>query len=193
MDTVETLLRSYGLLGLFFACAVEGDVSLLVAGLLVHLGLFGGAETFLIAVAGLITPDLLMYWLGRRTSRNNWASQKAPNVLNRAGRMLDRFGALSLPVVRLFYGIRNATCFLCGHRKWRFLRFLAGDLLSAGIWAALLIGVGFLFASSIDSAFGHVRRVEQWLFVGAITALIVYFTWRDVRRALLNRRALWYM
>ena len=193
MDAVEQLLRHYGLLGLFFACVLEGDISLLVAGLLVHLGLFGAPETFLIAVAGLITPDILMFWLGRRMAQPSWIGERAENLLARAGRMIDRFGPLSLAVVRLFYGVRNATCYLCGNRKWRFLRFLAGDLLSASLWAGLLIGIGYVFATSIDAAFGHVKRVEQLLFLGAITALIVYFTWHRVCPVLLSRRSHWYM
>jgi membrane protein DedA with SNARE-associated domain len=193
MDALEQLLRHYGLLGLFLACALEGDVSLLVAGLLVHLGLFGAPETFLVAVAGLITPDILMFWLGRSTSHPHWIGERASNVLHRAGRVLDRFGPLALAVVRVFYGVRNATCYLCGNRKWRFVRFLAGDLLSASLWAGLLIGIGYLFAGSIDAAFGHVKHVEQLLFVGAITALIVYFSWRRVCPVLVNRRTQWYM
>jgi membrane protein DedA with SNARE-associated domain len=93
----------------------------------------------------------------------------------------------------VFYGIRNATCFLCGHRRWRFLRFLAGDLLSASLWAGLLIGIGFVFATSIDQVFGHVQRAEQYLFVLVITAVIVYFTSDRIRPSLLARRTLWYM
>ncbi len=193
MDFLESLLRNYGLIGLFVACALEGDISLLVAGLLVHLGFFSGWETFLVSVAGLITPDILLFWLGRRTSPTSWVGEKAEHLLSRAGKMLDRFGPLSLPIVRLFYGIRNATCFLCGHRRWRFLRFLGGDLLSASIWAGLLIGIGFVFATSIDQAFGHVQRAEQYLVVCAITAVIVYFTWHRIRPLLLARRTLWYM
>ena len=193
MDYVQHLLQTYGLIGVFVACILEGDISLLVAGLLVHLGYFRGVETFLVSVAGLITPDILLFWLGRRSSRSSWAGEKVETVMTRAGRMLDRFGPLSLPVVRLFYGIRNATCFLCGHRKWRFLRFMAGDLLSASLWAGLLIGIGFVFAKSIDAAFGHFQRVEQWLAVFAVTAVIVFFTWQHVRPVLVSRRTLWYM
>ncbi len=193
MDSLEAVLRNYGLLGLFFACALEGDVSLLLAGLLVHLGLFAGLETFLVSVAGLVTPDLLLYWVGRRTTRVTWAGEKAEQLLIRAGRLLDRFGPLSLPVVRVFYGVRNATCFLCGHRRWRFARFLAGDLLSASLWAGLLLGLGFVFASSIDRLFGHVQRAEQYMFVLALTAVVVYFTWHRVRPFLVARRSLWYV
>jgi membrane protein DedA with SNARE-associated domain len=59
VDSLATPLRNYGVL--FFACVLEGDISLLVAGLLVHLGLFGGLQTFLVAVVGLITPDILLF------------------------------------------------------------------------------------------------------------------------------------
>ena len=40
MGELEGFLRTYGLWALFFFAAIEGDLTLLLAGMLVHLGIW---------------------------------------------------------------------------------------------------------------------------------------------------------
>jgi membrane protein DedA with SNARE-associated domain len=175
VSTLENLLGTYGFLGLFVACAFEGDFSLILAGLLIHLGLFGATETCVVSLAGLITADLTFFWLGRTSSRVELTGGKSAGLLEKAGRLLDRLGPKALPVVRAFYGIRNLTFFLCGRRKWTLVQFLSGDVPGALLWTALLIGLGYIFATSADALFGHVKHIEEVLFVSGTAILIVLF------------------
>src|SRR5579884_1436719 len=178
MGLIETYVREYGLFALFFASAVEGDLTLLFAGLLVHLGVLDGVPAVLVGASGLLSADLFFFWLGHRT--HHWRSKHADELVSRASGVLDRYGALSLLLVRLFYGLRNATMFLVGRRRWRLSRFVVQDLLGVIGWSVLLIAVGYLFSSSLVRIFGHVQRLQRWFLISAVAFVVILFTWRRV-------------
>jgi membrane protein DedA with SNARE-associated domain len=52
MGELEGFLRVYGLWALFFFAAFEGDLTLLLAGMLVHLGIWPPGKTLAIAATG---------------------------------------------------------------------------------------------------------------------------------------------
>ncbi len=177
---VQSFFAQYGLIGLFFGAAIEGDICLILAGLLIHIGIFDFGPTSVTAIAGLLTADLLFFWLGRRSRGARWIGLHADKLLNRACGILEHYGLLALVMVRLCYGLRNATFFLCGRQRWSYSRFLAIDLVGSSIWTAVTLGLGYGFSSSIELVLGDVRIIEQWLFVCVAALVVVTVMWRQV-------------
>src|SRR5215475_9139498 len=60
------LLQRYGLWAVFFGTMIEGDLTLLLAGVLARAGLFTFEEALLVGTAGGFVGDSLSYLIGAR-------------------------------------------------------------------------------------------------------------------------------
>src|SRR5262249_62214560 len=60
------LLQRYGLWAVFFGTMLEGDLTLLLAGVLARGGLFGFDQGLIVATAGGFVGDSLSYFIGGR-------------------------------------------------------------------------------------------------------------------------------
>ena len=168
MDALEGFLRHYGLWALFFAAAIEGDLSLLLAGMLVRIGVWPMAEAWSIATCGAIFGDSLYFWLGHGTARTWLTTAHGQRVLPHIEQAAKKYGIRSLFFARYIYGARMVTMFFWGMRRFPYGKFLALDVINCTIWATLFGGLGYLFSSSIESLLGRLRFVSHWLLAGGI-------------------------
>src|SRR5262249_37734102 len=65
MDEIQALIRQYGLWVVFFGTMIEGDLTLLLAGVAARSGLFTLQDALLVGTSGGIAGDLLGYLVGR--------------------------------------------------------------------------------------------------------------------------------
>ena len=65
------LLREYGLWAVFFGTMIEGDLTLLFAGVLARYGAFSFGEAFMVGTAGGLVGDSLSYLIGARFRNRN--------------------------------------------------------------------------------------------------------------------------
>ena len=65
MDELQGLFREYGLWVVFFGTMIEGDLTLLLAGVLARSGLFSFQDALLVGTSGGVAGDLIGYLLGR--------------------------------------------------------------------------------------------------------------------------------
>jgi hypothetical protein len=56
-----------------------------------------------------------------------------------------------------------------------FLRFLALDALSCGIWVLLLAGAGYFFSGAITSMIGDFKQIGVALFFIVLTGVIIFY------------------
>ena len=78
MSELETFLRIYRLWALFFAAAIEGDLTLLLTGMLVHLGIWPAAKALAVGAGGGLAGDIFYFWLGHGTARRWWREAQSP-------------------------------------------------------------------------------------------------------------------
>ena len=168
MSELESFLRVYGLWALFFFAAFEGDLTLLLTGVLVHLGIWRPAEALAVATAGAVTGDSFYFWLGHGTARRWLTTAHGQRVLPRIERAAQRYGVWSLFFARYVYGARIATMFFWGMRRIPYRKFFALDALNCLIWASVFGGVGYLFSHSLERLLGELRRVESLLLAGLV-------------------------
>jgi membrane protein DedA with SNARE-associated domain len=171
MSELELFLRQYGLAALFFAAAIEGDIALLLAGMLVHLGVWPAMLTFGVGAVGGLSGDAFYFWLGHGTARRWLTTAHGQRVLPRIERVAGRYGIRSLLFGRYIYGARVATMFYWGMRKLPWRRFLFLDGLNCCLWALSFGGIGYLFSSSLEAWLGRLRLIEHWLLLGGIVFL----------------------
>jgi membrane protein DedA with SNARE-associated domain len=171
---MQDLLREYGLWAVFFGAMIEGDLTLLFAGVMAHYGLFGFGDALLVGTAGGVTGDLIGYLIGRMFRSRARTLRFFMRAKPRIERLLRRFGGFTLFMVKYTYGLRTATSVFCGLAHFGLFRFAPLTLLSCIVWVLLLAGGGYFFTNSIERLIGDIKNVEKGLLVVAGLVVVAF-------------------
>ena len=190
---LDAVLDTHGLVAYLavFACLVAGafglpipeDISLITAGVLVHLQ---KAETWImlaVCYVGILLGDLIIFRIGWMTGpalfRQRWVrrymnSKKLHSI--RVG--LEKKTFFTILLARHLFYLRTATFLVCGSVRMSFTRFLIADAVAALITAPLMVGLGFTFAQNYDLLLHYLHQVKVALVIGGIitfgTLLVVF-------------------
>jgi len=173
--------------GVFVLVMVEGDLTLLLAGVLAHTGFFddgllpgyGFAKVILWGTLAGFASDNLAYGAGRVFSGTVRDFRFYRHAQPRLERLTNRFGTLSIFISKYVYGLRWASCTFYGIARMRYLRFVPLSLGSCFLWVLLLSGVGYFFSSAVMGLIGdfrHVGKILLGILIGGV--VIVYLVKR---------------
>ena len=185
---MEDFLARYGLLAVFAAAAVEGDASVVLAGVLAHLGFFSLPRAVEAASLGGVVGDTAWYALGRLNAvavRQSRLYERAAPLIER---LVARLGEREIVVSRFVYGTRIASMFFWGVRGLAYARFVAFDLVGCVLSASALAGLGFVLSTSAVALVGRVKRAELWLLAVLLASLPVLAAIRHVMRRVARER-----
>jgi membrane protein DedA with SNARE-associated domain len=168
---------------------IEGDLTLLFAGVLAHYGLFSFSEALITSTLGGFIGDSISYLIGysgkERIKNSNFYRRAQPQL----ERLCARFGIYSIFLVKYVYGLRTASAIFFGFAHMRFLRrFGPLTLLSCAAWALILIGLGFSFSGAIEVIIGRVRRAGIVVLVGLAIACAIALALYLIERYVIARR-----
>jgi membrane protein DedA with SNARE-associated domain len=178
------LLKTYGLWAVFFGTMIEGDLTLLFAGVLARAGLFTFEEAFAVGLAGGFVGDSLSYLVGVRFRGRAKSLGFFVRARPRIEKLMRRFGVLSVFIVKYVYGLRTASPIFWGLAQFGYIRFALLTLASCGAWVGVLVGLGFTFATGIEKLIGDLYRVQIILLVAVIIIATVYVITRFERRVI---------
>lgn len=178
MQEIEAIIRDYGIYAVFALCTVEGDITLLLSGVMAHSGFFGDYSFWKVLLAGItggVIGDTFGYFVGRvfRETVKNFRFYRAAQP--RIERLIDKFGGLSLVISKYIYGIRVAMVVFNGVGNMPFWRFLMMDFISCTIWATLLAGVGYFFSGAISSIIGDFKQIGIALFFIVAVGIVGFY------------------
>jgi membrane protein DedA with SNARE-associated domain len=122
-----------------------------------------------------MTGDCIAYGVGRVAHENAKHYRFYQMAQPRVEKLIDKFGGFAIVISKYIYGIRAAMCVFYGIGKMPFLRFLALDALSCGIWVALLSGAGYFFSGAITSMIGDFKQIGVALFFIVLTGIIIFY------------------
>jgi membrane-associated protein len=172
------LIGQYGLYAVFFLAMIEGDITLLLAGVLAHSGFFGEysfAKVLLAGTMGGATSDALAYAGGRgfgKTVRNfRFYRMARPRI----ERLTYKFGPLSIFLSKYIYGLRTASCVFHGVGRMRFLRFLSIALASCFAWVFILSGSGYFFSGAITRLIGDFHQLGIFLLIIVVIGITGFY------------------
>ena len=174
--SLATLIAAHGYWILALGCLLEGETVLVLAAYAAHRGYLNPAAVVTIAAACAFASDQFSFWLGRRHGTallERWPALATQSAKIRL--LIERHASLAAVSVRFTYGMRIVGPVLIGASSMPPLRFAVLNALSAIAWALLVGAAGWLFGEVAQTIFGHLARVEGWLFVALIIALV---TWR---------------
>jgi membrane protein DedA with SNARE-associated domain len=174
MDELQALFREYGLWVVFFGTMIEGDLTLLLAGVLARSGLFSFQDALIVGTSGGVAGDLLGYLIGRSFRSRARTLKFYLRAKPRLERLMRRFGGFTLFIVKYTYGLRTAMSVFCGLAHFGALRFAPLALLSCLAWVMVLSGLGYFFTGTIEKVIGDIHRIEKVVLVVIVLLVLVF-------------------
>ncbi len=176
---LEHLVQRYGLVAVLLGSAIEGDFTLILAGVAAHLGYFPFALAVGAGAIGSFVGDLAWYTLGRVRGPRFRAGGLYRRVGHRIEALARRMGPAELIAARFVYGTKAASMLFWGLHNLALAKFVAIDGIGAVVGAGVFTGLGYLVSGSATLLLGKVRRVQLWL-LGALVVgvfLVVIINW----------------
>src|SRR4051812_31730610 len=167
MDHLKEIIETYGIYAVFALCTVEGDITLLISGVMANSGFFGPwsfLKVLFFGTLGGVVGDCFGYLIGRLFHQNAKDYRFYQVAQPRIDRLIDKFGGFAIVISKYIYGIRLAMAVFYGVGKMPFLRFVGLSAISCSLWVTLLAGVGYFFSGAITSIIGDFQQIGVALF-----------------------------
>ena len=177
-DFFYQYIGQYGLYAVLLLVMIEGDITLLLAGVLAHSYFFGEyrfARVLLWGTLGGLISDNLAYATGRGFRKGVSDLRFYRTASPRMERLTTKFGPLSIFLSKYIYGLRWATCIFYGVGRMPYLRFLTLSLASCFVWVFLLSGAGYFFSGAVMGLIGDFQRLGKVLLVIVMLGIIGFY------------------
>ena len=178
LDFLYDLLGQYGIYAVFILVVIEGDITLLIAGVLAQSGFFGPHSFLWVMLAGTLggaASDNIAYFLGRQFRKGVRDIRFYRAAQPRMERLTQNFGTLSIFLSKYIYGLRWASCIFYGVGRMPYLRFLLLSLSSCFVWVLVLSGAGYFFSGAVMGLIGDFERLGKALLVIVVLGIIGFY------------------
>jgi membrane protein DedA with SNARE-associated domain len=172
------VIEQYGIYAVFALCTIEGDITLLISGVLAHSAFFGRYSFIKVVLFGTIggmVGDMVGYLIGRMFRQTVKDYRFYQMAKPRIERLIQNFGTYAIIISKYIYGIRAAMCLFYGVGRMPFWRFVALDAISCGLWVFLLAGAGYFFSGAVTSIIGDFQQIGIALFFIVMTGVVVFY------------------
>ncbi len=178
LDILNDLLFQYGLYAVFILVMLEGDITLLLAGVLAHSGFFGDysfAQVLIWGTVGACLSDNIAYFAGRGFCEGVRQFRFYRAAQPRLQRLTNKFGPLSIFLSKYIYGLRWASCAFYGVGRMPYLRFLLLSFSSCFLWVFVLSGAGYFFSGAVMGLIGDFQRVGKVLLLIVLVGIVGFY------------------
>ena len=184
LPSMNTILQEslyIGMLVLLLAASLglplPEDIPLLFGGCLARLGYGEPFYVVIIGLIGVLTGDIVLYFVGRKWGIAVLEKRPFRKLLTRShiAQMKVQFrkrGSLIIFFGRFFAGIRSIMCLTAGMSKVPAWKFILLDVSGAMVTVPILVGLGWWFSDNISKVVKGVVAVEHILAI-LIAAIIV--------------------
>ncbi len=178
LDFLYELIGQYGVYAVLILVMIEGDITLLIAGVLAHSSFFGPysfAQVLIWGTIGGCASDNLAYFGGRAFCEGVRELRFYRAAKPRLERLTNKFGPLSIFLSKYIYGLRWAACVFYGVGRMPFLRFLFLSFASCFLWVFVLAGAGYFFSGAVMGLIGDFQRVGKVLLVIVVLGIVGFY------------------
>ena len=172
------LMKEYGYIILFSWSILEGEMGLIMGGLLCHTGDMNLFLAIFVAGLGGFVGDQIYFYIGRYNKgyvHRKFKGQRRKFAL--AHLLLNKYGWPIIFVQRYMYGMRTIIPISIGLTRYNAKMFAFINLISAWCWAALTIVPVWYFGEEILKILEWAK--EHWYLAIPIAAIfggsIIYF------------------
>ena len=165
------LMKEYGYIILFFWGMLEGEMGLVMAGLLTHTGDMNLFMAIFIAGLGGFAGDQVYFYIGRFNKKFVHKKLKGQRrKLALAHLLLKKYGWPIIFVQRYMYGLRTVIPISIGLTRYCGKTFAFINLVSAWCWAAITIIPTWYFGEQILIVIQWAK--EHWYFALPFAAVM---------------------
>ncbi len=165
------LMKEYGYIILFFWGMLEGEMGLVMAGLLTHTGDMNLFIAIFVAGLGGFAGDQVYFYIGR--FNKVWVHKKLHGQRRKlalAHLLLKRHGWPIIFIQRYLYGLRTVIPISIGLTRYSGKMFALINLISAWVWASLTIIPTWYFGKEILIVIHWAK--EHWYLALPLAAII---------------------
>ena len=183
--------------GAFLGFVAPGEVTVIVGGVVAGQGQINVIALIAIVWSCAVLGDVTSYVIGGRLGREFLVKHGrrvkiTPDRLEKVEDFFQRRGGLTILVGRFLGLVRPIAPFLAGSTKMPFRRFIAFDIVAAGLWSTTFVLLGYVFWHSFDQVTAIAKKGA--LAFGGAVLLGVGLVWlvrhrAEVRERLMATRA----
>lgn len=178
LDFLNQLLLQYGVYAILILVMIEGDITLLIAGVLAHSAFFGDysfAQVLLWGTIGGCASDNIAYFAGRAFCEGIREVRFYRVAKPRLERLTNKFGPLTIFLSKYIYGLRWAACVFYGVGRMPYLRFVLLSFASCFLWVFVLAGAGYFFSGAVMGLIGDFQRLGKVLLVIVVLGIAGFY------------------
>jgi membrane protein DedA with SNARE-associated domain len=188
VDSLQGFVEHFTYLGIFavlllasLGVPIPEEMPIIASAVLSHEGLVRWWLALPVCVAGVLSGDIVLYWMGRywRERVLQWRIVRLVLNLEREERLKKAYrqhAVKTIVTVRHVMGLRAAAFLTAGIAQVPFSTFLLADGAAALVGVPLAFGLAYFFTDQVEAVLADVRRVERWFalfgLVAAATALV---------------------
>lgn len=183
-------LKEYGYIILFLWSILEGEMGLIMGGIMSHTGDMWLPVAIFVAGIGGFVGDQIYFYIGRFNKgyiHNRLRSQRRKFAI--AHLLLKKYGWPIIFVQRYLYGLRTVIPMSIGLTKYSARKFAFINLISAWMWAALTIIPAYYYGEELLNLLHWMK--QHWYvalpLLGSIAGGIIYYLNR-LEKKLLEKR-----
>lgn len=175
---ITEFVQHHQLLGyfvLFLGVLIEGEFTLIVGGILAHIGAFTFGEAYLVALAGGMSKTLIGYRLGRFLRKRYSKSRFFRFVVRKVRTLLPKFDEKpfwSVFISKFIFGLNNLVLIYSGFVRIRRTTYIKAEIVSNAVWSFLALGLGFVF-SIAALGISHDIRKFMLLLLAFLTGFVI--------------------
>ena len=170
--TLESFIEHFGYFAVFVGSLLEGETVLLIAAFAASRGHLVYPWVVVLAFVGSIIGDQFYFFLGRHRGQRILA--RFPQLQARATKvetLLYRYHKTIILALRFLYGLRTIGPIVVGLSRVPIITFFLLNLISAGIWANTIGGIGYLFGDLLTLT--NIRPYEITVMAFIASAILL--------------------
>ncbi len=174
-------LKEYGYIILFLLSILEGEIGLVMAGILSHTGDMQYFLSVFVAGLGGFAGDQFYFYIGRFNKgliQRKLHNQRLKFAI--AHLLLKKYGWPIIFIQRYLYGLRTVIPMSIGITKYSSKKFALINLISAWVWAAITITPAYYFGEELLQILSSAR--DHWYFALPLAGTILYGIYTYIRR-----------
>ncbi|MFH1787676.1 MAG: DedA family protein [archaeon] len=193
-QTILLIVKELGYIGIFIGMTIESsffpfpsEVILVPAGVLASKGEMSITLIFIAgllgSLAGAVFNYLLAMFLGRSAvdlliSKYGKILFLSKSSLKRSDDYFNKHGDITTFIGRLIPIIRQLISLPAGFSRMNFPKFIMFTTLGAGIWAIILIYLGYFFGSNSEWISNNLNVISFGLMLFSLIIFIIYLRYK---------------
>ncbi len=181
MDTVQVLTnlvenhQIWAYLIIFFGLIFEGEIIVIMAGVLSYLGALNFWISLAFIIFGGLVKTFSCYYLGTLLYKRYYNNKVFQYIERRVFYFMPRFKEKpfwSIFISKFIMGVNYLIIIFSGYHKISLKIFLKAEIISTVIWAPALLSLGFFFSQTAISVSREIGKFSLVVFVLVVIFLL---------------------